>query len=443
MDYSRHADPQNNPNLRLGDGLTPLQGGLQEQQGEQRPPPAGGDPTIDDVVVHPPLVLPTNATSGRQPPTLRTTEDDADGSRTSRGLPPPLRQPNLSAAQHHSVPQGLHIENVGGNPTSVPPLRINAPAPLHGVVPTTRGDGDMALADEWPRNIYQRGQHPVPTDHRAQLLPPPPPHYGPPHYIQSDINNGYRASNAPQPSPSYYVPGRPLQHPSDQVHHQPHGQQYYYPVEYELSNNYPRSPSREPTKHQPYQRGQPQLLQDHANYMYPQPGVPPHHAEGYPPVGPLQPAVSPSPFYVPRKRGMAHYGWCEGCSNYACSAPVSIKDYDSAERVVDSLKPRTIFKGCEDNRSGTSFIETMYTETEGHPDVVRYLWLKRYTTSYVWSVLTDGIQPPTRCHRSYARQLQQLLERLRYHYDTLGHVQRTSDDLAHCVQEGGTVYKFI
>ncbi|KAF4647028.1 hypothetical protein FOZ61_004754, partial [Perkinsus olseni] len=159
-------------------------------------------------------------------------------------------------------------------------------------------------------------------------------------------------------------------------------------------------------------------------------GLPPHQ-------------TLPGIFYVPRKRANTHYGWCEGCNDYNCSAQISMKDYDSAERVVDSLKPSAAFKGAEDYRSGTTFIEEMNTKTEGHPDVVRYLWLKRYTTSYVWNFITDAIQPPTRCHRAYGYQMQQLLDRLRLHYDSLDHVHRVSDDLARCVQGERSVYQFI
>ncbi|EER03064.1 hypothetical protein Pmar_PMAR001809 [Perkinsus marinus ATCC 50983] len=152
---------------------------------------------------------------------------------------------------------------------------------------------------------------------------------------------------------------------------------------------------------------------------------------------------APGMFYVPRKRANCHYGWCEGCNDYSCSNQITIKDYDSAERVVSGLKPNTIFRGAEDYRSGTAFIEEMNIQTEGHPDVVRYLWLKRYTTRYVWKLITDSIQPPTRCHRAYPLQLAQLLQRLHFHYDSLDHAQRVGDELARCTQGDRSVYQFI
>ncbi|KAF4651014.1 hypothetical protein FOL47_000712 [Perkinsus chesapeaki] len=145
-----------------------------------------------------------------------------------------------------------------------------------------------------------------------------------------------------------------------------------------------------------------------------------------------------NPLNVANSHNLTNY---TNVANY--HSMIAIKDYDSAERVVDSLKPLTRFHGAEDRRSGTAFIDEMFTMTEGHPEVVKYLWLKRYTTSYVWTMITDGIQPPTRCHRAYELQRSQLIHRISHHYDSLDHVQRSGEELAHCTQGKTTVYQFI
>ncbi|KAF4758506.1 hypothetical protein FOZ63_010062, partial [Perkinsus olseni] len=53
-----------------------------------------------------------------------------------------------------------------------------------------------------------------------------------------------------------------------------------------------------------------------------------------------------------------------------CENPISVKDFDTMQNVIRTLRPDTTFEGAKDSRSGTTWISVMYHETEGHPDVV-------------------------------------------------------------------------
>ncbi|KAF4730788.1 hypothetical protein FOZ63_028678 [Perkinsus olseni] len=445
MEDSRTTNNYNDPAnpTRPGDGMIPpplLRDGLPHSEGNEPPPLAGAHTHLEiPSGIHPPMVLPINNTTvagrSQEQPAANTSDNLHDvEAGDNRELPPRQRlPPGPNRAPQYQLP----LDGYPASPAGMIPNQDLAQPRGVGVYPAAYTSEATVATDDWRAEVYQRGQHPVSTDHRAQRLPPPPPHY--PH--PGDYCGQPRYSEIQQ-LPPYYVPRRPPQVDSHRVHSRPYGPHH-------SRSDYAEAAGQTTMPQHQHERGQPvgdpyyPPRVNATSHGYPQQAQLPPYFDALPPTGPAQLQSLPSPFYVPRKRGMSYYGWCEGCGDYRCAAQIAIKEYDSAERVVASLKPRTIFKGPEDTRSGTSFIETMYTETEGHPDVVRYLWLKRYTTSYVWSVLTDGIQPPTRCHRSYGSQLQLLIDRLRHHYDTLGHVQRTSDDLAHCVQGGGTVYRFI
>ncbi|KAF4680248.1 hypothetical protein FOZ60_013845 [Perkinsus olseni] len=68
-------------------------------------------------------------------------------------------------------------------------------------------------------------------------------------------------------------------------------------------------------------------------------------------------------------RGHMTSNWCYGCKRRHCENPISVKDFDTMQNVIRTLRPDTTFEGAKDSRSGTTWISVMYHETEGHPDV--------------------------------------------------------------------------
>ncbi|EER11300.1 hypothetical protein Pmar_PMAR027055 [Perkinsus marinus ATCC 50983] len=113
------------------------------------------------------------------------------------------------------------------------------------------------------------------------------------------------------------------------------------------------------------------------------------------------------------------------------------------QNVIRSLRPDKNFEGAKDSRSGTTWITVMYHETERHPDVVRYLWLKKYTSSRVWKEVTTGLTPSSRCYQDYERQLKKILKQLRKTFDTDEHLHKTERQFNNCVQGTDSVYVFI
>ncbi|KAF4714143.1 hypothetical protein FOZ62_017453, partial [Perkinsus olseni] len=133
-------------------------------------------------------------------------------------------------------------------------------------------------------------------------------------------------------------------------------------------------------------------------------------------------------------RGHTTSNWCYGCRRRHCENPISVKDFDTMQNVIRTLRPDTTFEGAKDSRSGTTWISVMYHETEGHPDVVRYLWLKKYTSSRVWKEITGGLTPPSRCYQDYERQVDKILKQFRRTFDTDEHLHMTEHLFNNCVQ---------
>ncbi|KAF4647452.1 hypothetical protein FOZ61_004141, partial [Perkinsus olseni] len=142
-------------------------------------------------------------------------------------------------------------------------------------------------------------------------------------------------------------------------------------------------------------------------------------------------------------RGHTTSNWCYGCKRRHCENPISVKDFDTMQNVIRTLRPDTTFEGAKDSRSGTTWISVMYHETEGHPDVVRYLWLKKYTSSRVWKEITGGLTPPSRCYQDYERQVDKILKQFRRTFDTDEHLHKTEHLFNNCVQGNDSVYAFV
>ncbi|KAF4678090.1 hypothetical protein FOL47_005369 [Perkinsus chesapeaki] len=148
-------------------------------------------------------------------------------------------------------------------------------------------------------------------------------------------------------------------------------------------------------------------------------------------------------YFTPPQRETLTVNWCEGCGRRRCQDPISVKDFDTMQNVIRSMKPEKNFTGAKDARSGTTWVTEMRHETEGHPDVVRYLWLKRYTNGRVWNEMTSGTTAPSRCYRSYERQVRRITKRFQSAFDTDEHLHYTEHKFNNCIQGGGTVYDFI
>ncbi|KAF4685415.1 hypothetical protein FOZ60_006585 [Perkinsus olseni] len=142
-------------------------------------------------------------------------------------------------------------------------------------------------------------------------------------------------------------------------------------------------------------------------------------------------------------RGHMTSNWCYGCKRRHCENPISVKDFDTMQNVIRTLRPDTTFEGAKDSRSGTTWISVMYHETEGHPDVVRCLWLKKYTSSRVWKEITGGLTPPSRCYQDYERQVDKILKQFRRTFDTDEHLHKTEHLFNNCVQGNDSVYAFV
>ncbi|KAF4681809.1 hypothetical protein FOZ60_011544 [Perkinsus olseni] len=134
---------------------------------------------------------------------------------------------------------------------------------------------------------------------------------------------------------------------------------------------------------------------------------------------------------------------CYGCGHRRCQNPITVKDFDTMQNVIRTLKPEKNFEGAKDDRSGTTWVAQMHHETEGHPDVVRYLWLKRYTSAKVWKEVTGGMIPPTRCYQAYERQVKKIIKQLRKTFDTDEHLHKTERTFNNCAQGKGSVYDFV
>ncbi|KAF4656057.1 hypothetical protein FOL47_009181 [Perkinsus chesapeaki] len=122
---------------------------------------------------------------------------------------------------------------------------------------------------------------------------------------------------------------------------------------------------------------------------------------------------------------------------------ISVRDFDTMQIVIRALRPEESFTGAKDPHSGTTWITEMYQETEGHPDVVRYLWLKKYTSSKVWNEVTANITPLARCYRDYERQLEKVVRHLRKSFDTDEHLHKTEHIFSNVNQGKGSVYDFV
>ncbi|KAF4648479.1 hypothetical protein FOL47_003163, partial [Perkinsus chesapeaki] len=148
-------------------------------------------------------------------------------------------------------------------------------------------------------------------------------------------------------------------------------------------------------------------------------------------------------YYVPPQRGIPSSDWCSGCERRRCEQSISVRDFDTMQNVIRALRPDRTFTGAKDPRSGTTWITEMYQETEGHPDVVRYLWLKKYTSSKVWNEVTANLTPPGRCYRDYECQLEKVVRHLRKSFDTDEHLHKTEHTFNNVTQGKGSVYDFI
>ncbi|KAF4717935.1 hypothetical protein FOZ63_001290 [Perkinsus olseni] len=113
------------------------------------------------------------------------------------------------------------------------------------------------------------------------------------------------------------------------------------------------------------------------------------------------------------------------------------------QNVIRTLNPDKKFSGANDVRAGTTWVAEMYYHTEGHPDVARYLWFKKYTSPRVWNEITSGMTPPSRCYLSYERQVKKIVKRFKTTFDTDEHLHRTEFKFNNCVQGHGSVYEFI
>ncbi|EER11205.1 hypothetical protein Pmar_PMAR014503 [Perkinsus marinus ATCC 50983] len=123
------------------------------------------------------------------------------------------------------------------------------------------------------------------------------------------------------PLPSYHVPSGDYsgqQVPPPATHPPLYGGAPYTQLDY---RGQPGNYNYVPPLQQPVHLGTPYAQYTNLPYY---PGNYSKHGPQPPPQAP------PSMFYVPRKRGTYHYGWCEGCNDYNCSSQITIKDYDSA-----------------------------------------------------------------------------------------------------------------
>ncbi|KAF4714227.1 hypothetical protein FOZ62_031692, partial [Perkinsus olseni] len=94
-------------------------------------------------------------------------------------------------------------------------------------------------------------------------------------------------------------------------------------------------------------------------------------------------------YFTPPQRATTTFNWCHGCDGRHCLAPITVKDFDTMQNVIRTLNPDKKFSGANDVRAGTTWVAEMYYHTEGHPDVVRYLWFKKYTSPRVWNEITS------------------------------------------------------
>ncbi|EER09794.1 cellular nucleic acid binding protein, putative, partial [Perkinsus marinus ATCC 50983] len=133
---------------------------------------------------------------------------------------------------------------------------------------------------------------------------------------------------------------------------------------------------------------------------------------------------------------------CDVCATRECRTKIHYKEYDSAEQMAMKLRPARRYNGGEDIRSGTTWIEEMERTTEGHSEVVQYLWLKHHTDMDVWGKVTDRDSPPHRCYKSFAYHLERVCRRFRKIYDTDEHLQRANRAFQLCTQGKDSVHRF-
>ncbi|EER09334.1 hypothetical protein Pmar_PMAR003183 [Perkinsus marinus ATCC 50983] len=119
------------------------------------------------------------------------------------------------------------------------------------------------------------------------------------------------------------------------------------------------------------------------------------------------------------------------------------KEFDTAEQVALRLKPSYRFRGGEDKRSGSAWLEEMEDKTEGHPYVVKYLWLKHHTEPHSWGRVTRGEYAPRNCQSEYGYYLRRVKKAFRKYYDTNEHLQKVQKRLENCVQGKDTVDQFV
>ncbi|EER11972.1 hypothetical protein Pmar_PMAR019074 [Perkinsus marinus ATCC 50983] len=124
-------------------------------------------------------------------------------------------------------------------------------------------------------------------------------------------------------------------------------------------------------------------------------------------------------------------------------SPEGVEEFDTAEQVALRLKPSYRFRGGEDQRSGSAWLEEMEDKTEGHPYVVKYLWLKHHTEPHSWGRVTRGEYAPRNCQSEYGYYLRRVKKAFRKYYDTNEHLQKVQKRLENCVQGKDTVDQFV
>ncbi|KAF4648529.1 hypothetical protein FOL46_002803, partial [Perkinsus olseni] len=148
--------------------------------------------------------------------------------------------------------------------------------------------------------------------------------------------------------------------------------------------------------------------------------------------------------YRPAKRMTGTTRGCLACGGNGCGKNrLTMKEFDTAEQLAIKLKPQQRFQGEQDRRSGTTWLEEMEKKTEGHPEVIKYLWLKHHSEPRVWDRVTNKQVCPSHCYESYAYCLRIIKGRYRQKYDTDEHLQKAESQFNNCTQGRDTVPEFI
>ncbi|EER19873.1 hypothetical protein Pmar_PMAR006765 [Perkinsus marinus ATCC 50983] len=135
---------------------------------------------------------------------------------------------------------------------------------------------------------------------------------------------------------------------------------------------------------------------------------------------------------------------CLACGGNGCGRnKLTMKEFDTAEQLAIKLKPQHKFLGEQDERSGTTWLEEMERKTEGHPEVIKYLWLKHHSEPRVWDRVTNKQVCPTHCYESYAYCLRIIKGRYRQKYDTDEHLQKAESQFNRCIQGRDSVPEFV